>query len=89
MDIDHSEEFDAKRRRRAPRRWFSDTLAMLVMIDVMAFTAAAWLVLQVPEGFESAASSANPVAVFARATPALGERAGSDASPGAVGPPTF
>jgi hypothetical protein len=59
------------------------------MIDVMAFTAAGWLVLQVPEAFDSAASSANPVAVFADGTPALGERQGADASSGTAGPPTF
>ena len=52
-------ETHAEGRHQVPRRWSTDTLAMLVTIDVLAFAAAAWLALSVPEAFDSASTYAN------------------------------
>ena len=47
------------RARKTPRRWSTDTLAMLLAIDVLAFAAAAWLAVSAPEAFDSASALAN------------------------------
>ena len=70
MDAIEAADSASKGRRAVHRRWWSDSLAMLLTVDVMAFAAAAWLILAVPEAFDEAANGANLGAVaLAGSTP--------------------
>ncbi|HYH43814.1 MAG TPA: hypothetical protein VD867_17730 [Burkholderiales bacterium] len=75
---------------RAPRRWSTDTLAMLLTIDVLAFAAAAWLALSVPEAFDSASAYANAAGrMFADNQSTFHQRHRLPPDASTVEPPTF
>ena len=61
---------DSRRGLGYDRRRVSGSLVVLVTIDVLAFAAAVWLALGMPEAFDAAASSANAGAALASGNPA-------------------
>ena len=80
---------DSRRGRGGERRRVSGSLLVLVTIDVLAFAAAVWLALGMPEAFDAAASSANSGAALASGKPGshLGHPLKADAQE--IAAPTF
>ena len=72
MDTPHQLPADSARcaHPRFHRQWSSSAVLMLVAFDFVAFAAAVWHAISVPEALETAAASANAsVRVFAGPTP--------------------
>lgn len=80
---------DSRRVRGSDRRGVSGSLLVLLTIDVLAFAAAVWLALGMPEAFDAAASSANSGAALASGNPASDLRHRLNADAQEIAPPTF
>ena len=80
---------DSRCGRGDDRRRVSGSLLALVTIDVLAFAAAVWLALGMPEAFDAAARSANAAAALASGDPAshLHHRLNADLRE--IDPPAF